>query len=106
MAISDFKPTVLDKKLTFDTDEAAGFLKVHPNTVLQLAEHGDLPGAKIGRAWVFLVEDLVTYLREQVYEQSQQRRDGRGRRCRSVGGRGGKRLLPPKLPQVGDSTNN
>ena len=60
--------------LTFNIGEAADFLKVHRNTVLQLVERGDFPGAKIGRAWVFLVEDLIAYLREQTHKQMSQRR--------------------------------
>ena len=39
--------------------EAAEFLRVHPETLRQLARTGKMPGAKVGRAWVFLEEDLA-----------------------------------------------
>lgn len=58
---------------TFDIDECAEFLKINRMTAMELAAKGKLPGAKIGRAWVFLVEDLVEYLKAQVRLQQRQR---------------------------------
>lgn len=58
---------------TFDLGEAADFLKVSSCTAQEMAASGELPGAKIGRAWVFLEEDLVDWLREQIKFQRQQR---------------------------------
>ena len=58
---------------TLNLEEAARFLKVHTETVSQLAKNGQLPGAKIGRAWVFLEEDLIEYLREQIQAQQTMR---------------------------------
>src|SRR5688572_21680168 len=43
--------------------EAAAFLKIHPEELRQRAKAGLIPGAKVGRAWVFLQDDLATYLR-------------------------------------------
>ncbi|GJH34210.1 helix-turn-helix domain-containing protein [Paraburkholderia hospita] len=60
---------------TFDIDECADFLKVDRNTALKLAQQGDLPGAKIGRAWVFLEDDVVEYLRVQVRHQMVERQN-------------------------------
>lgn len=54
---------------TLDIDECAEFLKVDRTTVMRLAGIGELPGAKIGRAWVFLQDDLVAYLRTKVNQQ-------------------------------------
>lgn len=51
---------------TFDLLECADFLKVDRNKVLSLAGSGELLGAKIGRAWVFLEDDVVAYLRKQI----------------------------------------
>ena len=48
---------------TLSLTEAAKFLRVHPETLRQLARQGKIPGAKVGRAWVFLEEDLAEYLR-------------------------------------------
>ena len=60
---------------TFDIDECADFLKVDRNTALKLAQQGDLPGAKIGRAWVFLEDDMVEYLRVRVRQQMTERQN-------------------------------
>lgn len=58
---------------TLNLEETARFLKVHIETVSRLAKTGQLPGAKIGRSWVFLEEDLIKYLREQVQVQQTMR---------------------------------
>ncbi|MGP1666151.1 MAG: helix-turn-helix domain-containing protein [Rhodanobacter sp.] len=50
---------------TYDINETAEFLKVDRATALGLAGSGELPGAKVGRAWVFLESDLVDYLRAE-----------------------------------------
>ena len=61
------------KLVTLDIDEAAEFLKINRQTALQLSQSGILPGAKIGRAWVFLEEDLKDYLRSEVKKQQRLR---------------------------------
>jgi len=39
---------------TLDLNEAAAFLHMHPEEVRSRAKQGRIPGAKIGRKWVFL----------------------------------------------------
>ncbi|WP_175796358.1 helix-turn-helix domain-containing protein [Burkholderia anthina] len=58
---------------TLDLIECAEFLKIDRTTLLDIVHRGDILGAKIGRAWVFLEDDVVAYLREQVQSQTQQR---------------------------------
>ena len=48
---------------TVGIKEAATFLKCHPDTVKKYVRSGLLNGRKIGRAWVFLSEDLVSLIR-------------------------------------------
>lgn len=60
---------------TYDINEAADFLKVDRSTALELAGRGEIPGAKVGRAWVFLEVDLVEYLRDTVRRQTDRRRE-------------------------------
>ena len=48
---------------TLTLPEAAQFLKMHSEEVRRRAKRGDIPGAKIGRAWVFIEDDLADYLR-------------------------------------------
>ena len=59
---------------TYDINEAADFLKVDRSTALDLANVGSLPGAKVGRAWVFMEDELVAYLRDITRKQTQARR--------------------------------
>ena len=49
---------------TYDINEAADFLKIDRSTALEFAHLGALPGAKVGRAWVFMEDELVAYLRD------------------------------------------
>ncbi|WP_227544782.1 helix-turn-helix domain-containing protein [Sapientia aquatica] len=48
---------------TLDLSEAAEFLKMHPEEVRRRAKLGQLPGAKPGKSWVFLENDLAEYVR-------------------------------------------
>lgn len=50
---------------TLDINEAADFLRCHKETLRRLADSGELPGTKIGRAWVFVREDLIAYVRSK-----------------------------------------
>ena len=59
---------------TYDINEAADFLKIDRSTALELAGTGTLPGAKVGRAWVFMEDELVAYLRDATRKQTQNRR--------------------------------
>ena len=85
-------------KITYDADEAADMLKVHRSTVLELAESGKLPGTKVGRAWVFLVDDLVRWLREQIEADRRRRQGSDPEAPRRTGG--GRRREPPELPDL------
>lgn len=58
---------------TLDINECAEFLKIERTHALKLAGVGELPGAKIGKSWVFLEDDLADYLRAQVKLQSRER---------------------------------
>lgn len=58
---------------TLNIDECAEFLKIHSVTASEMAQRGELPGAKIGRSWVFLEDDLVDYLRAEVRRQQKER---------------------------------
>jgi hypothetical protein len=48
---------------TLGLSEAAEFLKMHPEEVRRRARAGFLPGAKAGKRWVFIEDDLAGYLR-------------------------------------------
>lgn len=50
---------------TMDLYQAAAFLKLHWQTLRAKAKAGEIPGAKLGRRWVFIKSDLVSHLRSQ-----------------------------------------
>ena len=48
---------------TLDLAQAAAFLHMHPEEVRRRAKLGLLPGAKPGKAWIFIDDDLAEYVR-------------------------------------------
>jgi Helix-turn-helix domain len=50
---------------TLNVRAAAKMLHIHPVTLQKLARAGEIPGAKIGKAWVFLEIDMIEYIRSQ-----------------------------------------
>jgi hypothetical protein len=56
---------------TFDLDEAAAFLHMSPAVLRQKAAQKLVKGAKPGKCWVFLEDDLVAYL-GSLYSESRQ----------------------------------
>ena len=48
---------------SFDLKQAAAFLHLHPEELRRRARMGEIPGAKPGKRWVFLQDDLADYLR-------------------------------------------
>ncbi|RJX30890.1 MAG: DNA-binding protein [Oxalobacter sp.] len=50
---------------TLTLQEAAAFLKIHPVTLLEKAHAGEIPGAKMGKRWVFVKVDLIDCIRSQ-----------------------------------------
>ncbi|WP_160310665.1 helix-turn-helix domain-containing protein [Chromobacterium subtsugae] len=59
---------------TMTLDDAATALNIGTETARQLADAGVLPGCKIGIGWVFLRDDVLTYLRDEVRRQTNARR--------------------------------
>jgi excisionase family DNA binding protein len=57
--------------VTLGLQEAAAFLRCHPEELRRRAKAGLIPGAKVGRAWVFLEDDLAAYVRS-LYAQPRQ----------------------------------
>ena len=59
---------------TLDVGEAAVLLRAEPATIMHLARRGQLPGTRIGKAWVFLREDVLNFLRLQIAADTEARR--------------------------------
>lgn len=60
---------------TLDINGAADYLKIHSKTMEELANCGEVFGAKIGRSWVFRKVDLDEYLYKKTREQTEERRN-------------------------------
>ena len=58
---------------TLDLIKRAAFLKIDRTTALALAGRGELPGAKVGRAWVSREVEAAEWLRQQIASQRRQR---------------------------------
>ncbi|WP_331838576.1 helix-turn-helix domain-containing protein [Ferriphaselus amnicola] len=48
---------------TFNLWEAANYLRMHPEELRRRAKLGEIPGAKVGKCWVFILQDLVEHIR-------------------------------------------
>ena len=59
---------------TLNAADAAAVLHADQETVLMLARKGELPGAKIGKSWVFLRSDVLEYLSNRVKQETDLRR--------------------------------
>jgi excisionase family DNA binding protein len=62
--------TKRDIMKTLTVPEVCTLLKIHKDTLYQRVAWGIIPGAKIGRAYVFIEENLIAYLRGQYKCQS------------------------------------
>lgn len=88
--------------VTLDLKACATLLNASPCTVMTLAKAGALRGAKIGRSWIFLEEDVMEFLRCQVDEQVDKRKAAyeawelfmRGRQTIPIARRGRRREWP------------
>ena len=59
---------------TLHIAEAAALLHADAETVMQFARRGELPGARIGRSWVFLREDVIAFLKAKIATETEARR--------------------------------
>ena len=82
---------------TLSLAEAAEFLKMHVEEVRRRAKAGKIPGAKPGKSWVFILEDLAEYIRSHYADSWQALRvvaEKEEKLCHSTNAvkRGGSRL--------------
>lgn len=69
---------------TLNLQEAAAFLHVHPKTLAERAAAGLVPGAKEGRAWVFIDVDLAEHLRAKYARRVSEGEHGNSSLCHST----------------------
>jgi hypothetical protein len=66
MTIRDAKANLENTTpISLSLSEAADFLKLSPSALRQKAKYGLIPGAKIGKCWVFIQQDLAELIRSQ-----------------------------------------
>lgn len=90
---------------TLDLQDAAGYLKIHPDTLQKRASNGEIPGAKVGRAWVFVRDELRLWLRKEIESQTIKRAEPRRPQLGGAADKPRSRRRPlPQLPdQIGAS---
>ena len=69
---------------TLNLKAAAAFLHIHPVTLLEKANAGEIPGAKIGKCWVFVDVDLLEYIRSKYTRRVLQSEQKEMERCHST----------------------
>lgn len=62
---------------TLGADDAASLLRLSVDALLRKARAGIIPGARIGREWVFVREDLIELIRTRAQERA----------CHSIAGK-------------------
>lgn len=58
---------------TLDITGAAELMKVHPQTVHSMIKSGELPAAKVGRAYVMLTKDVLAHIENAIIQQTAHR---------------------------------
>lgn len=56
---------------TLTINESSEILHCEKSKLLELVTNGKIPGAKIGRSWVFLEEDLYEFVRTEARRQQE-----------------------------------
>lgn len=59
---------------TLTIAETAALLHADTETVMHLARRGDLPGTKIGKSWIFLRSQVLSFLAERIRSDTESRR--------------------------------
>jgi hypothetical protein len=85
---------------SFDLQRAADFLNMHPDSLQRKAAAGEIPGAKIGKNWVFLNIHLAQMISDQYAFSRQKRESADGKEdekwhLKEGQGAGGMSISPP-----------
>jgi hypothetical protein len=71
---------VSDAPETLDLEGIARLFGAEAETIAQYARSGELPGTRIGKGWIFLRADALTFLRERINRDTEARRSVHYRR--------------------------
>jgi excisionase family DNA binding protein len=66
---------IMDARMppTVDIYGAAELMKIHPKTVLDKIGSGELPAARVGRAYVLLTSDVLAHIQQAIARQTAER---------------------------------
>jgi hypothetical protein len=64
-----------------DLKATAALLKADPETISKFARTGELAGTQIGKGWLFLREDVISFLRDRIAKDTAERRKKQGPAC-------------------------
>lgn len=85
---------------TIDSSECSELLHCTPEQVEELARSGEIPGLKLGRGWLFVRSDLLSYLAEKARAEAQERRAKRQPVMNRSPDIKPRRRQPPALPAL------
>jgi hypothetical protein len=98
---------MMDTDDTMDPAQVAALLRADPETIMQFARKGrHLPGARIGKGWVFLRTDVFNFLRAKIEAETAERRKVGGSNPENPNAvlvaqhPGRRRAAPPALPNL------
>lgn len=63
----------MDQLETLGVADVAALLRCNEDLVMSFARRGQLPGIRLGKAWVFLREDVLAFLRGRIETETQER---------------------------------
>lgn len=84
---------------TLDSEGCAKLLYCTTELVEEMARLGELPATKIGRSWLFIRADLLTFLADKARNEAQERRAKRQPGVRLMMPKS-RRQVPPVLPSL------
>jgi excisionase family DNA binding protein len=86
--------------VTIGLDEAAKLLRCSESTVQQKAAAKEIPATKIGRAWVFVPDDLLAYIRSQYGKEKTKAKTWRSQKEAKFGGSTLAYVVDPELEKL------
>ena len=63
-----------DDEGIIEASEVASLLRTETSAVMRLVRSGHLPSTRIGSSWLFMRTDIMTFLRNQIDEETAARR--------------------------------
>ena len=92
----------MNSEETLGVSEAATLLHAENETVMLYARSGELPGTRIGKSWVFLKADVLSFLRNRILSDTEERRRHYAKTPLAIAMERPKHVRRTKLPALPD----